>query len=70
LDEKQQQQPPTVLDEKQQQQPPTVLDEEQQQQLQPNLNNQSEAFDAQPSQSENSPTKGIFPPFQGPSILP
>jgi hypothetical protein len=71
-------QPPTDIDEEQQQplqqqqqQPPTDIDEEQQQPLQePNLDNRSEAVDAQPPQSENSPTQGIFPPFDLPSIFP
>ena len=52
-------------------QPSTDIDEEQQQPLQePNLDNRSEAVDAQPPQSENSPTQGIFPPFDLPSIFP
>jgi hypothetical protein len=70
-------QPPTALKEEEQQQPqqlqqpPTALKEEEQQQPQkPNLNNQSEALEAQPPQSENAPTKGIFPPFKLPSLFP
>ncbi|HJU58640.1 MAG TPA: hypothetical protein VJ583_02735, partial [Nitrososphaeraceae archaeon] len=70
-------QPPTALKEEEEQlqqpqqlqQPPTALKEEEQPQK-TNLNNQSEALEVQPPQSENAPTKGIFPPFKLPSLFP
>ncbi len=74
LDEQQQpqqqeQQQPKALDEQEQQEQPQQQEHPQQQE-QPNLENRSEAFDAESPQSENAPTEGIFPPFGLPSIFP
>jgi hypothetical protein len=58
-----QQQPPTLNN---QQQPPTLNNQQQP----PALNNETTGATVPPSLDNKSPTQGIFPPFQLPSLLP
>jgi hypothetical protein len=61
----QQQQPPTLNN--QQQQPPTLNNQQQQP---PTLNNETTGATVPPSIENKSPTQGMFPPFQLPSLFP
>jgi hypothetical protein len=60
----QQQQPPTLNN--QQQQPPTLNNQQQQP---PTLNNETTGVTVPPI-TNKSPTQGMFPPFQLPSLFP
>ncbi|MGZ5511212.1 MAG: hypothetical protein ACXWFC_12195, partial [Nitrososphaeraceae archaeon] len=61
----QQQQPPTLNN--QQQQPPTLNNQQQQP---PTLGNETLGSTGSRSLEEKSPTEGLFPPFQLPSLFP
>jgi len=65
LQQPQLQQPPT-LDNQQQQQQPQL----QQRHQPPNIENETSGATRSPSMKEKSPTEGIFPPFQLPSLFP
>jgi hypothetical protein len=51
----------------QQQQPPTLNNQQQQP---PTLNNETTGATVPPSIENKSPTQGMFPPFQLPSLFP